>query len=617
MCSDSNSKRLYRRTAEWALETFWINVTNSSSLFIRGGGDIFIRIESKNMRRAHRAVTLKYFSSSLRVRLFSSSSSESSSSSTSGKFADVCVAIGSNLDVLGGEDADSSSRFQHFHVALRLLQERGFEIKKLASVYETKPVDTLIENQPKFLNSACVLRHPREWSVLECLGKMKDIEREMGRDVYNTDKGPRVIDLDILFSEKEPMVRYDPPPFPSSSSSSLSSYEKKFWLEVPHGRIKERAFVLAPIADLTEKMSFDKSGDVSITMANQMTAMARLWKEEERRIMQTPTKNFEEASEDDILLQRVAPFKRNMRLEPYEGRAKVMGVLNVTPDSFSDGGVFNTSVSTALRRAEQLADEGSRIIDVGGQSTRPGASRVSAADEIARVAPVLEAVCERFKNDQRNIAVSVDTFYGEVVKVADAIGVDIINDVSGGDWDEGMLSAVANTKVPLGYVLSHQRGNPQVMSKNASYPVGSVAKTVGDEIASQYLRKVLPSGISAWRCWIDPGFGFAKSEEQCVELLSDLKDVRASLAKNECGGLAKAPMLVGMSRKRFVGNMLVDEKRKDVPKDARDVASVAAAIVALMNGANAVRAHDVKLHADIAKVADAVAASKRKTGSYE
>ena len=243
MCSDSNSKRLYRRTAEWALETFWINVTNSSSLFIRGGGDIFIRIESKNMRRAHRAVTLKYFSSSLRVRLFSSSSSESSSSSTSGKFADVCVAIGSNLDVREGEDADSSSRFQHFHVALRLLQERGFEIKKLASVYETKPVDTLIENQPKFLNSACVLRHPREWSVLECLGKMKDIEREMGRDVYNTDKGPRVIDLDILFSEKEPMVRYDPPPFPSSSSSSLTSYEKKFWLEVPHGRIKERALV--------------------------------------------------------------------------------------------------------------------------------------------------------------------------------------------------------------------------------------------------------------------------------------------------------------------------------------------------------------------------------------
>ena len=101
------------------------------------------------MRRAHRAVTLKYFSSSLRVRLFSSSSSESSSSSTSGKFADVCVAIGSNLDVREGEDADSSSRFQHFHVALRLLQERGFEIKKLASVYETKPVDTLIENQPE------------------------------------------------------------------------------------------------------------------------------------------------------------------------------------------------------------------------------------------------------------------------------------------------------------------------------------------------------------------------------------------------------------------------------------------------------------------------------------
>ena len=466
-------------------------------------------------------------------------------------------------------------------------------------------MDTLIENQPKFLNSAVVLRHPREWSILECLGKMKDIEREMGRDVHNTDKGPRVIDLDILFSEKEPMVRYDPP---SQPSSFASSYEK-FWLEVPHARIKERAFVLAPIADLTEKMSFDKSGDVSITMANQMTAMAKLWKEKERIML---ANNFEE---NDVLLQRVAPFKRNMRLEPYEGQAKVMGVLNITPDSFSDGGVFNTSVSTALRRAEQLANEGARIIDVGGQSTRPGASRVSAADEISRVAPVLQAICERFKNDPRNIAVSVDTFYGEVVKVADKIGVDIINDVSGGDWDEEMLSAVANTKVPLGYILSHQRGNPEIMSKNASYPVGSVAKTVGDELASQFSRKVSPAGISAWRCWIDPGFGFAKSEKQCVELLSDLRDVRASLAKNECGGLASAPMLVGMSRKRFVGNMLGDEKGKDVPKEARDVASAAAAVVALMNGANAVRAHDVKLHADVAKVTDAVTSAKEKMRS--
>jgi len=542
-----------------------------------------------------------------RSGLFASSSSSSSSSNS----ADVCVAIGSNLGAKdeeggggGGEEESnaSSSRFQHFHTALRLLEERGFQIKKLAGVYESKPMDTLIENQPKFLNSAVVLGHPREWSILECLKKMKDIEREMGRDVHNTDKGPRVIDLDILFSEKEPMVRYDPPSF---------SYEK-FWLEVPHRRIKERAFVLAPIADLTEKMDFDKNGDVSITMANQMTAMAKLWRKKEKKVLQTT--NFE-GNEDDVLLQRVVPFKRNMKLEPYEKRSRIMGVLNVTPDSFSDGGVFNTSVSTALRRAEQLVDEGARIIDVGGQSTRPGASRVSAADEIARVAPVLKAICERFKNDPRNVAVSVDTFYGEVVKAADEIGVDIINDVSGGDWDAEMLSAVANTKVPLAYILSHQRGSPDIMDENASYEIGSVAKTVGDEISSQFFQKILPSHISAWRCWIDPGFGFAKSEGQCVELLSDLQEVRASLARNGCGGLAQAPMLVGMSRKRFVGNMIVDEKGEDVPKETRDIASAAAAVVALMNGANAIRAHDVKLHAGVARVADAVATSKSKTNS--
>ena len=155
------------------------------------------------------------------------------------QIADVCVAIGSNLGAKdeeggggGGEEESnaSSSRFQHFHTALRLLEERGFQIKKLAGVYESKPMDTLIENQPEISQlSRRVGTSARVVDFRMFKKKMKDIEREMGRDVHNTDKGPRVIDLDILFSEKEPMVRYDPPSF---------SYEK-FWLEVPHRRIKE------------------------------------------------------------------------------------------------------------------------------------------------------------------------------------------------------------------------------------------------------------------------------------------------------------------------------------------------------------------------------------------
>ena len=132
---------------------------------------------------------------------------------------------------------------------------------------------------------------------------------------------------------------------------------------------------------------------------------------------------------------------------------------------------------------------------------------MSAADEIASVAPVLRQYANVLRMIREILPFQVDTFYGEVVKVADAIGVDIINDVSRGDWDAGMLSAVANTKVPLAYVLSHQRGNPQVMSKNASYPVGSVAKTVGDEIASQYFQKILPSHISGVAMLDRPGSG--------------------------------------------------------------------------------------------------------------
>jgi len=510
---------------------------------------------------------------------------------------EICVAIGSNL----------GNTFENFHSALLLLNEHGFETKRLGSLYETKPDGSAARSidERKFLNSAMILSHAEARSAQECLKELKEIERKLGRDVNDKSKGPRVIDLDILFSEKEPIVDVRGSSFRyGSSEHDREGGVYKWEVQVPHPRVKERAFALAPVADLCEKTSFSKT-DVSISMENQMIAAKKAWE-----VMRVNV--------DEDVIRRVAPFKRDSELEPYEKYSKIMGVLNITPDSFSDGGLYNANVETAVRRAEQLANEGARIIDVGGQSTRPGASRVSASDEISRVAPVLRAICKRFKNDPRNIAVSIDTFYGEVVKMADQIGIDIINDVSGGDWDDQMLSAVANTKSPLAYILSHQRGNPEIMSANALYDIGKVAKTVGDEISAQYFDKLLPLGITSWRCWIDPGFGFAKTSEQCVELLSDLKNIRKSLAINESAGLAHVPMLVGMSRKRFIGNMMQnnnnsnnnngnsDNNAEIIAKDERDVASAAAAVIALTNGANFVRAHDVILHFKMCKVADSL-----------
>ena len=514
-----------------------------------------------------------------------SSLDSSLDSSDDSKRSRICVGVGGNL----------GDRLQNFAKTLDLLSQNGFDLVKAASLYETKPED--VEDQPRFLNSAVVLTHSNRWTIRECLRKLKDIEREMGRDVENTTKGPRPVDLDVLFSEKTPLFRGKSGVGRSEKRSLSIASNDDLDVEVPHPRIKERPFVLAPIADLSPKEEFDKNGDVSITFVNQMIAATKIWRTRfcgEETLMGTD------------VIQRVAPFKRNFPLEPYEGESKVMGVLNVTPDSFSDGGMFNSSVETALRRAEQLASQGARIIDVGGQSTRPGASKISASEEISRILPILKVIVERFKNDPRNIAVSVDTFYGEVVRVADEIGVDIINDVSGGDWDDDMLSAVSNTSAPLAYIVSHQRENPEIMGKNAFYDTGCVAKTVGDEIASQFHRKISPARIVPWRCWIDPGFGFAKSSEHCEELLSNLKDIRKSLHANGCAGLAKAPMLVGMSRKRFIGNMLAKTKGSvdTISFEERDNASAAATVVALMSGANVVRAHEVRKHVEAARVTD-------------
>ncbi len=255
-----------------------------------------------------------------------------------------------------------------------------------------------------------------------------------------------------------------------------------------------------------------------------------------------------------------------------------MGVLNVTPDSFSDGGAF-LSTDIAVRRAERMAEEGADIIDIGGESTRPGASSVSAADEIARVVPVIEAVASRVA-----IPVSVDTSKPEVMRAAVAAGAGLINDVRAMN-SPGALSAARDAGVPI--CLMHMRGEPGTMQQAPSYE-DAVAEVSG--FLRARVRACEQAGIPREGLLLDPGFGFGKTLAHNLALLAGLPQLCAL-------GL---PVLVGLSRKSMIG-ALTGRAVGD-----RLAGSLAAAVLAVERGARVVRVHDVAPTVDALRVVQAL-----------
>ena len=246
-------------------------------------------------------------------------------------------------------------------------------------------------------------------------------------------------------------------------------------------------------------------------------------------------------------------------------RPAVMGILNVTPDSFSDGGVF-LSRENAIAHARRMAEEGADIIDVGGESTRPGAQPVSAQEEMDRVIPVIEALCEKI-----SLPISIDTSKPEVMRAAVAAGAGFINDVRA-LRDEGALEAAASLHVPV--CLMHMQGEPRRMQENPRYR--DVVSDIGDFLRAR-LQVAQAAGIPAQRLVIDPGFGFGKTLEHNLELLRGLKKLQS----------LGAPILAGLSRKSLIGKAL------GLPVEGRLYASVALALMAVQNGARIVRVHDV------------------------
>jgi dihydropteroate synthase len=260
------------------------------------------------------------------------------------------------------------------------------------------------------------------------------------------------------------------------------------------------------------------------------------------------------------------------------GRTYLMGVVNVTPDSFSDGGAFAGDADAAIRHGLRLFADGADIVDVGGESTRPGAAAVAAAAEAGRVVPVVRALAEHG-------IVSVDTSKSSVAAAALEAGAEIVNDVAGGTLDPELLRVVARHGAAL--VLGHLRGTPADMNAHASY--GDLMREVLAEL-TQRIEAAAAAGVTMDRLFVDPGLGFAKNAEHNVELLARLGELRA----------LGCPIVVGASRKSFLGRLT----GRDV--GGRELATAAADTAAVLHGANVIRVHDVAAQRDAVVVADAI-----------
>lgn len=261
------------------------------------------------------------------------------------------------------------------------------------------------------------------------------------------------------------------------------------------------------------------------------------------------------------------------KLYPIE-RPMIMGILNITPDSFHDGGKYNTA-SKAVERVQQMLDEGADIIDIGPSSTRPGAVALSAKDEIQRIVEVLPELKKHFPDT----LFSLDTYQAEVARAGADMGVHIINDISGGTMDADMPKAVADIK--LAYILMHIQGTPQNMQKDPQY------KDVFEEVCyflSHQMNTFLEAGVA--EIIIDPGFGFGKTVEHNYELL----------AKLDLFKIFKRPLLVGVSRKSMI-NKLLDISAQDALNGTTVVNTLA-----LQKGADILRVHDVKAAAEAVKI---------------
>ncbi|XP_014553056.1 hypothetical protein COCVIDRAFT_40845 [Bipolaris victoriae FI3] len=427
--------------------------------------------------------------------------------------------------------------------------ESGEKIRiiRTSSLWESKAMYVL--DQDNFVNGVCEIE--TSLSPIELLDELQAVENRMGR-VKVIDKGPRNIDLDILlYGETE------------------FSNER---LQIPHALMFEREFVLRPLSELileNNQVNFPFQESIQ-------QRLAKLPKSEAPLVPIVP------------LASDFSPISS----AKTEQKTRIMSILNVTPDSFSDGGVnYNNDQETLAETIRAHIASGATIIDVGGQSTRPGAVQVSTEEELSRVLPAITFI--RSIPEAKDIAISIDTYRARVAEEAIKGGANMINDVSAGAMDTEMLPTMG--KLGCTVCLMHMRGTPETMNsrENTSYPDG-IVETVGRELL-QRVRAAEEAGVRRWRMILDPGIGFAKTQEQNLELL------RQQHQLGKYPGLEGIPWLVGTSRKAFIGRITGVENAQQ-----RVWGTAVAVSAAIQGGAEILRVHDVKEMTQVAKMADAL-----------
>jgi dihydropteroate synthase/2-amino-4-hydroxy-6-hydroxymethyldihydropteridine diphosphokinase len=444
--------------------------------------------------------------------------------------ARVYVAVGSNL----------GDRFGNIHAALqRLCSRDDIRLLRTSFLHETAPMYVL--DQPYFLNGAVELDTCLDPHTL--LQRLKDVERELGRDHVNAIRnGPRPVDLDVLFYEQQ-VINDDV-------------------LQIPHARLAEREFVLKPLLEL----------DAHFVHPVTNKTVQELFDDFQRN--------------NSCQAVRVLPLHRDRMLRLDE--TLVMGILNCTPDSFSDGQGQLPTIHQAVEHALEMERHGASIIDIGGESTRPGAKEIAVQTELERTIPVIKQL-----RQVSDIPISIDTRHAEVARAAIQAGADIVNDVSGGSFDPRMLETIADLAVPS--ILMHMRGIPETMMSLTQYD--DVVKDVTDSMAecSAAAAKI---GIQRWLQVADPGIGFAKNLHGNLELLRNLSALR-----DATGGL---PILLGTSRKGFIGKIT---GASPTDRDPGTISSFVSALCLDSSGkeaCNIVRVHNVKGCKQATLVMDAI-----------
>lgn len=436
-----------------------------------------------------------------------------------------------------------------------------------------------VASQPPFLNAVAELR--TSLSAVDLLSSLKKIESDLGR-VPSLRYGPRSVDLDIILYNSE-VINVD-----------------NGRLQVPHPRLHERDFVLQPLCDIDASVRVPLNCTQTEPSISHSTS-ARLQMEsvpvpgqtasagELLRALQTSGRGKNEVS----CLTRVLPLPHSsLGLIEWSGHsisasdsggrvpgrcpAKLMGIINATPDSFSDGGRHETS-HAVLARCEEFVRYGFVFVDVGGQSTRPGAPLVSADEEIRRVVKHIGAIRKEFPS----LAISVDTFRAKVAAEAFDAGADLVNDVSAGRLDADMLRTVYSKRCP--WALMHMRGTPETMMSAEMTDYGDEgAPAVTARELRISLDRAAVEGIPRWDIIVDPGYGFAKSADQSLDLAR-----KFAKWKSDVGGY---PTLVGLSRKSSLTSIVT--RLKEESPESRDFASAGAAVAAMYAGADVVRVHN-------------------------